>query len=340
MNFKGVDICCPCCRGDFDETEASLQCKACGRQFPVLAGIPDLRLFPDPYIGFEEDRRKGLRVAERLTNLSFSEVIDFYYTITDVVPPHHARLYKRGLMAGVARARAAMASWEDKGAFGPGSDLLDVGCGTAPFLVAAAPRCRRLAGVDIAFRWLVVARKRLEEAGLDLPLICACAEALPFRNEVFDRVVFDSTIEVVDDQKQALAESHRVIRPGGSLFLTTPNRFSLGPDPHLGVLAGGYWPKRLLDSYARRQGAIPPKRRLLSARRISQIVRGAGFMPPRLILPRIPDEQRALVSRPVRWMVGLYHLAQRLPLSRHVLFLIGPLIQAVARKPESPAPRY
>lgn len=331
MNFKGVEICCPHCRGDFEETRAGLRCKSCNREFPVLAGIPDLRVFPDPYIGLEEDRRKGLRVAERLEDLSFSQVIDFYYTITDVVPAHHARSYKRGLMAAVPRAEAALTTW-DRWVDGPGSRLLEVGCGTAPLLVAAAPGARLLAGVDIAFRWLVVARKRLQEAGLDIPLICACAEALPFPHALFDRVVFDSALEVIDDQKLALAESHRVMRPGGSVFITTPNRFSLGPDPHVGVLAGGYWPRRLLDWHTRRQGAIPPKRRLLGAGRLTSLLREAGFTSPRLILPRIPDAQRDLLAKPLRRLVDLYHLAQRLPLSRQVLFGIGPLLQAVAWK--------
>ena len=42
---------------------------------------------------------------------------------------------------------------------------LDLGCGTAPLSIAATKRYKVVAGVDIAFRWLVVAKKRVAEMG-------------------------------------------------------------------------------------------------------------------------------------------------------------------------------
>ncbi|MGH2396602.1 MAG: hypothetical protein ACRDFW_06350, partial [bacterium] len=107
MIFRGIEICCPHCQGNLQETgsrEAALRCVSCTQRFPILLGIPDLRVFPDPYIQAEPDRAKGLQVAARLVDLSFAELIDFYYSITPAVPPHHARQYTRGLMAGVGRA--------------------------------------------------------------------------------------------------------------------------------------------------------------------------------------------------------------------------------------------
>lgn len=343
MNWKGVDLCCPRCSADLvlaeraetPQAEAELLCAACNCRYPILAGIPDLRIFADPYIGIEADRKKGLEVAARLGDLPFPDLIDFYYRITDVVPAHHARQYKRGLLAGVARAQASLAAWE-AAAGDSAADLLEIGCGTAPLLVAAAGRFGRLAGVDIAFRWLVVARKRLIEAGLDLPLICACAEALPFRAGQFDRVALDSAIEVVDDQKKALEECYRVLRPSGYIFLATPNRYSPGPDPHMGVWTGSLWPKRLLEAYARRHGAVTPKRNLLDIHSLGRLARQAGFARPRIVLARIPEAQRRQFSKGMQWLIGLYQLAQRLPLSRQLLYWIGPLLQAVARKPAAP----
>lgn len=311
-----------------------LQCAGCSRRFPIIAGIPDLRVFPDPYIDFEADRKKGLQVAARLADCTFSELIDYYYSMTSVVPPHHARLYKRGLMAGVGRARAALAAWEKMaGAGSAGGSMLEVGCGTAPLLVAAAGGPGKTAGVDIAFRWLVVAKKRLEEAGQQIPLICACAEALPFPAGTFDRVVMDSVLEVATDQTKALHECHRVMRPGAHLFLSTPNRFSLGPDPHVGAWAGGLWPQRWLAAYARRQGAIPPKRSLLWVLSLATRLRESGFAPCRIFLPGVPAEQRNQFARPMRALIDLYRAAQRLPLSRQLLYLIGPWLYAVTKKP-------
>ncbi len=335
MIFKGVEICCPHCQEGLQETwqgKADLQCVGCHRRFPVLLGIPDLRVFPDPYIDAEADRANGLQVAARLDDLSFAALVDFYYSITPVVPPQHARLYTRGLMAGVARAEAALASWERTvGTNGRPSaaSLLEVGCGTAPLLVAAAPRYTRMVGVDIAFRWLVVAKKRLAEAGLDIPLICACAEALPFPNGAFDRVVADSVIEHVQDQHTTLRECHRVMRPVGHLFLSTPNRYSLGPDPHVGLWAGGLLPERWVAAYVRRRGGIPPKRHLLSARSLSKAIQKAGFDPPQLQLPDVPRGQSKHFGKHVLLLIDLYHIAKRLPLSRAALRWIGPVLHAI-----------
>ncbi len=340
MIFKGIEICCPDCKGDLREVGTGcFRCVSCARDFPVILDIPDLRVFPDPYIDTEADRAKGFQVAARLDEPNFADLVAFYYSITAVVPPHHARKYARGLLAGVARAEAALDSWENViGGNGQPSSakLLDVGCGTAPVLVAAAPRFTRVVGVDIAFRWLVVAKKRLAEAGLDIPLICACAEALPFPDEAFDRVVADSVIEHVQDQRKALAECHRVTRGAGYLCVSTPNRYSLGPDPQAGIWAGGFLPERWIAAHIRRQGGIPPKRHLLSAHSLSKLIRETGFCPPRVLLPEIPAGQRKQFAKEVRLLIDFYHIAKRLPMSRQFLHLIGPMLHAVAQKSSAP----
>ncbi len=352
MRFKGIELCCPHCRGDLEEvpgTAPALRCAACAAQFPVILGIPDLRVFPDPYIDIEADRAKGLRVAERLESSSFSELLDYYYSITDVVPAKDAERYKRGLMGAAARAAAALEGWEAEAPAEPAfrssgsagaspslcrSRLLEIGCGTGPLLVAAARRYENVVGVDIAFRWLVVAKKRLAEAGIDLPLVCACAEALPFRDVAFDRVVADSVLEHVRDQKQTLTECNRVLRAGGRMFVITPNKYSLGPDPQVGLWAGGYLPERWIAAYVRRRGGIPPQRRLLSARSLPRLIRQAGFAPPHLGLPDVADGQRRQFSRLMRLLIDGYHMAKRLPVTRQILHWVGPMYHAVSDKPQ------
>lgn len=345
MNYKGIDICCPHCKGDLDRAATTsanddrLRCVECERIYRIVAGIPDLRVFPDPYIDVDADYAKGLKVAEQLDKLTFPELIDYYYSITSVVPPKHAKLYARGLMAAAPRAEAALESWEKQlTSSGPASDaaLLEIGCGTAPLLVAAAPRFKKVVGIDVAFRWLVVARKRLDEAGLDLPLICACAEALPFRGESFDRVVADSTLEVVKEQHTTLAEANRVLRPGGAICVSTPNRFSIGPDPHTGVWGGSWLPESVTAAIVRRQGGIPPKRKLLSAAALRHSIRAAGFTRPTVMLPDVPEGQRKLFTGAARLAVNGYRLARRMPVSAQALRVIGPILHAVATKPASP----
>lgn len=339
MDYLGIEICCPNCKGELsDETlgNSSYACLSCSRSFPIYFGIPDFRIFPDPYINIEDDRAKGMRVAERFPDLNFVDLVKFYYSITTVVPPHHAKQYSRGLMAGEARAVESLKVWKtvvqcEDGAFG--SSLLEVGCGTGPLLVAAAPQVAKLVGIDIAFRWLVVAKKRLNEAGLDVPLFCACAEALPFPDRSFDRVVADSTLEHLRNQKQALMECHRALRTGGFIFVSTPNRFSLGPDPHTGLWAGGMLPRGLVAAYVRRQGGIPPKRNLLSYFSLKKIIHQAGFSTPSVWLPEIPMAQRNQLEKPFRFLVDVYNRAKKMPLLRGMILWISPLFQGVAKKP-------
>jgi SAM-dependent methyltransferase len=277
-------------------------------------------------------------VAERFNDLDFEGLVDFYYSITSVVPPKQARQYKRGLMAGVARAQAALTAWVNYDGADDHSNsasLLEIGCGTAPLLKVASSQFAKLVGVDIAFRWLVVGKKRLHEAGLDIPLICACAEALPLRSATFERIVADSVIEHVRDQPRALAEAYRVTRPGGRFFLSTPNRFSIGPDPHMGLWAGGYLPNRWVNAYVLRMGGIPPHRQLLSKAVVSRLLQASGFVNTRVFLPYFPAGQRAHFSMLMNRLIDLYHVARRLPMSRELLYLVGPILYAVSHKGEN-----
>ncbi len=58
----------------------------------------------------------------------------------------------------------------------------------------------------------------------DLDLRVAALEALPFADQYFDAVVCADVIEHVEDEDRALNELHRVLAPGGLMFLSTPHR--------------------------------------------------------------------------------------------------------------------
>ncbi|HEY6552731.1 MAG TPA: class I SAM-dependent methyltransferase, partial [Vicinamibacteria bacterium] len=53
------------------------------------------------------------------------------------------------------------------------------------------------------------------------------AEPLPFRDGAFDAVFAGELIEHLPDPRPGVAEFRRVLRPGGTLILTTPNRMRL-----------------------------------------------------------------------------------------------------------------
>jgi hypothetical protein len=124
-----------------------------------------------------------------------------------------------------------------------------------------------------------------------------------------------------------------VLHPGGYVFISTPNRFSLGPDPHIGVWTGGCWPRPLLAAYARVRRAIPPQRRLLSAGALRRVVTGAGFSSVRLSPPGLSPEQIATLGSGARRIARAYNAVRSLTGARELLIHIGPSLHAVAKRP-------
>ena len=99
----------------------------------------------------------------------------------------------------------------DAAAVGPGTAVLDVGCGSGLTLVLAAQRGAVPSGVDISPGLLAIARARLPRADLRE----ADMESLPFGDAAFDAVTGVNAFQFAGDPRQALREAARVTRPGG-----------------------------------------------------------------------------------------------------------------------------
>jgi ubiquinone/menaquinone biosynthesis C-methylase UbiE len=97
-------------------------------------------------------------------------------------------------------------------------EVLEVAVGTGrnfPFYPAGV----RLTGIDLSPAMLEIARKRAGELGLNADLRESDAQELPFPDASFDTVVCTLSLCNIPDDRRAIAEMKRVLRPGGILLL-------------------------------------------------------------------------------------------------------------------------
>lgn len=97
--------------------------------------------------------------------------------------------------------------------------VLDSGCGTGPFTRLLCASYRNVIALDIAPTLVKMTRQRTGARG-----VTADAACLPFQNDLFDLIVSSEMIEHTPHPEKTLGELCRVLKPAGTLILTTPNR--------------------------------------------------------------------------------------------------------------------
>ena len=117
-----------------------------------------------------------------------------------------------------------------------GTRLLDIGCGPGAVIAAGLARGASVTAVDLSAAMVREARQRFPTSDLR---VCD-ATRLPFADASFDAVTFGFCLHHMAQPHLALAEAHRVLRPGGAVAMTVwvaPERleaFTVG----YGALAG------------------------------------------------------------------------------------------------------
>lgn len=103
-------------------------------------------------------------------------------------------------------------------------DVLDVGCGTGLVSAAMIKKGVRVWGVDFAEHALAIARERVARLGYPVDRFrLGDVERLPYRPGSFDAVVALGVFPHLDDERVALRQIRRVLKPGGHLVVEFRN---------------------------------------------------------------------------------------------------------------------
>jgi SAM-dependent methyltransferase len=177
----------------------------------------------------------------------------------------------------------------------PRSDVLEIGPGLGQFTTLLAPRVRSLEALDVVEGQARFVALRCAQHGLDnVRVTCGGDDCtLPYADASFDVVVLSLVFEWCGNrnaqapheqmQTQLLAELARVLRPGGTLYLSTKNRYALRyllgkRDEHVhGMRFGSALPRWLLHLWLRLARRPRPEGWLQSHRGLRTMLRRAGF---------------------------------------------------------------
>jgi SAM-dependent methyltransferase len=96
--------------------------------------------------------------------------------------------------------------------------VFEAGCGVGSYLFHLQKEARQAVGLDIELE-----RTSQAHLGAD-QVVCGAGESLPFPDGSFDLVLSNEVLEHVQDDRAAVGEIVRILRPGGRLVLFCPNR--------------------------------------------------------------------------------------------------------------------
>ena len=131
----------------------------------------------------------------------FDDVAERYDLTNDVLALGQTRLWRRAVVNALAPVS--------------GDIVLDLAAGTATSSQPFRDRGAYVVPCDFSLGMLHVGRVRQP----DLPLTAGDALHLPFADESFDAATMSFGLRNVADVDKALAELHRVVRPGGRLVV-------------------------------------------------------------------------------------------------------------------------
>jgi ubiquinone/menaquinone biosynthesis C-methylase UbiE/uncharacterized protein YbaR (Trm112 family) len=201
-------LACPVCRGRLAEVEGAttLVCTVCGLPFQIYEDIPIL--LPPTVRPTDNDAHGPLSHKERqIAFFDQDSRDDFGITRPRGAPELYGWLLEE-------KFRRSILGLED---LLPGSTVLTICGGSGVDAEFLARRGARVILSDIALGVVLQARERARRFGLELDLVVADAEALPFADSSLDIVYVHDGLHHLEQPAVGLAEMVRVARRAVSI---------------------------------------------------------------------------------------------------------------------------
>ncbi len=202
-------VTCPVCRHRkilLSDDRQVFVCGKCGASYPVQQGIPD-------FLPGSDSMKNNQPEIHRMHGTTF-DYKDHYRIDADEFD------YFQSRSAGTAHSERRVREYASSGIKGNQGKILDVGCGNGWVASVFCKKGFNVVSSDLAH---LNVKKALDKIPHENHLgIVADAFSLPFADNTFNYVVASEVIEHVADPGGFVGSLFRVVKPGGSLVVTTP----------------------------------------------------------------------------------------------------------------------
>ena len=323
---------CPRCHAALARSGDAIECTGCSARYEVVDGIPDFRISTNFWLDADRDRAIAREVAARFAaNHDITDLLRQVFSSGLDQDAARAAIRAQQVLEAPERLRKELDGWLEptvrEDAF------LDLGCGPGMFLAAAALRGRAGIGIDASLAWLVVAKHLIAQSGGRPVLAAALTDALPLADRSMSASIALDVIEHVADPAALLREMNRVTRVGGSIALSTPNRFSMAAEPHVALWGVGWVPRPWQADFVRwRSGKSYTYTCLLSTWEAAGMMRRETDFDFRILVPEISAEEIRRFPAYRRLLARTYNRLSAVPLLRGLFLIICPFFRILGAR--------
>ena len=232
---------------------------------------------------------------------------------------HRARLAEAPVEAGFRRMRhrAARCMQCLQRYVRPGEEVLEIGAGDGTLLQMLRDHGARVTGTDLDPHGA-----RFVKEKLGIPMVVAPFEEADFGGRRFDAIVSAHVIEHVFEPVSVLARAWDLLKPGGLIFLETPNilRPKVGPRRLFSIPHNFYFSPRTLALSLRKAGFMPIAVREYhcdSFQIVARRVDGESTTDPSTHAELCGDNWQVVAERirsyPLRYLTTLQFLWRKIP---------------------------